>query len=77
MKYAGRVFSGNILVGHICADSMTVLKRKASKLCNRDYQAINMIILHQVNGKEACMLLMRVNKFNSNNKVVRGVWQRK
>ena len=41
MKYAAKVYSSDILVEHICADSMAVLKRKSSVLCNKHYRAID------------------------------------
>ena len=45
-SFAGKVYSGEILRGHIYGNSMAVIKRKASKLCNNYHHAIDEIKLN-------------------------------
>ena len=76
MRYAGKVYCADSLVGHICANSMTALKRKASTLCNRDYHVIDTMMLHRANDEEVDSIkFTRVNKLSPDNRVIRGVWR--
>jgi len=76
MKYAGKVFSSDIFVGNVCANSMTSLKRRASTLCNRYYRAVDTMILHRADDKEVDELkFVRRNRLSPNNQVIRGIWQ--
>lgn len=75
MKFAGKVYSDDILVGNISANNMTELKRKASTLCNRYCRAIDTMILHRVNDEEVDGIkFLRINKLSPNNEIVRGKW---
>lgn len=76
MKFAGKVYSGDILLGNICADSMTSLKKIASRKCNRYFKSIDTMVLHQANNKEVNNLtLVRVNRKSPNNTIIRGQWK--
>lgn len=76
MNYAGKVFSSDIFIGNVSANSMTALKRRASALCNRYNRAVDTMILHRADGKEVDGLkFTRRNVLSPNNEVIRGKWQ--
>ena len=76
MKFAGKVYSGDILLGNICADSITSLKRKASRKCNGYFQEFDTMVLHRANNKEVNNLtLVRVNRKSPNNTIIKGQWK--
>lgn len=75
MKFAGKVYCGNMFVGHICANSFTALKRVASRKCNNYFHAVDTMILHRINDNEEKELkFTRINRLAPNNTVVRGQW---
>ncbi|MBQ2397132.1 MAG: hypothetical protein II304_08895 [Bacteroidales bacterium] len=75
MKFAGKLYSGNLFLGVVCADSISALKRNASRKCNGYFQVMDKIVLHRANDKEVDGLtLTRVNNKSPNNMIVRGQW---
>ena len=75
MKYAGKIYSGDILVGSICANSLPVLKRIASHKCNDYFRPVDTMVLHRADDKEIKELTFtRINKLAPDNGIVRGQW---
>lgn len=75
MRFSGKVYSGDLFLGNICADSMPVLKRNASRKCNGHFQAIDTMVLYRANDKEIDGLTFtRVNRKSPNNTIIRGQW---
>lgn len=75
MKFAGKVYSGNLFLGSICANSMSALKRNASRKCNEHFQAIDKMVLHRANDKDIKDLTFtRINRKSPNNTIIRGQW---
>ena len=76
MKFAGKLYSGYILIGSICANDFTTLKRIASRKCNDYANPIDKMVLHRVNDQENGELtFIRINRLSPNNTVVRGKWE--
>lgn len=77
MKFAGKVYSGDRLLGHVCADSLTTIKRMASQKCNGYNQAIDKMVLHRFDDKEynPGVTFTRFNRISPNNTVIRGQWK--
>ena len=74
-SFAGGVYSGGVLRGFIYGNSMTEIKRKASKLCNSYYHVIDEIKLHRCNNTEnGVITFTRMNKKSPDNCIVRGKW---
>lgn len=74
MNFAGKAYSGDAFAGHVRANSMRGLTRRASMLCNRYSKPVDKVILHQVAGKEDTLVLTRINKLSPNNTIIRGKW---
>lgn len=75
MRYAGKVYAGDLFLGNVCANSMPVLKRNASRKCNGYFQAIDTMILHRADDKEIDGLTFtRINRKIPNNTIIRGEW---
>lgn len=76
MKYAGKLYSDDILVGHICANSFVALKRIASRKCNKYFRAIDTMVLHRADDKEVEKhTFIRINQLAPDNTIVRGQWR--
>lgn len=74
-SFAGKVYSGEVLRGHIYGNSMTEIKQKASKLCNNYHHAIDEIKLHRYNhAEDGIVTFVRINKKSPDNTIVRGKW---
>lgn len=75
MKFAGKLYAGNLFLGHVCANSLHVLKRIASQKCNRYFMAFDKMILHRADDKEVDELsFTRINRLSPDNTVIRGTW---
>lgn len=76
MNYAGKVYVSGVLMGDVCANTFTALKRKASILCNKRYGVIDEMKLHRANGKDfdKLIILTRYNKLSPDNRIIRGQW---
>ncbi len=71
--FEAKVYSGDIYLGLVKANDMSVLKRKASTLCNRYNKAVDTMLV-TINSKEQEIRYSRRNKLSPDNKVIRGVW---
>lgn len=71
--FEAKVYSGDIYLGWVKANDMSVLKRKASTLCNRYNKAIDTMFV-TINGKKQEIRYTRRNKLSPDNKVIRGTW---
>lgn len=76
-NFAGEVYVSGILVGFICANSFSSLKRKASAMCNKRCGGVDRMVLHRVNGKDVDdkVTFTRTNKLSPHNEVIRGEWK--
>lgn len=76
-NFAGEVYVSGILVGFICASSLSSLKRRASAMCNKRCGVVDRMVLHRVNGKDVDdkVTFTRINKLSPNKEVIRGEWK--
>lgn len=76
-KYAGAVYSGNMLVGFVGGNVMKEIKRQASRMCNRHYCADDRMFLHrnEDNRRVGTIILTRQNHLKYNGEIVRGQWR--
>lgn len=76
MKFAAKIYAGNIYVGKISANSFSTLKRLASAKCNRYYKPLDTMTVYHANDKDVVPELRytRINKLVPNNTIVRGTW---
>ena len=77
MKFAAKVYAGDIYVGKVSANSFSALKRLASKKCNNYFKAIDTMTVCRANDEdiETEIRFTRINRKAPNNAVVRGRWQ--
>lgn len=82
MKYKGSVFTGNGYqnkhIGYIEADSLPVLKQKASRLCNgyfNSYDRLEVIYHGEIITTEYIIVFRRYNKKYPNNTIIRDKWR--
>ena len=76
MNYAGKLYSGDVYIGIVNANSMRGLTWRASMLCNRYNKPVDTMILHKAAGQEVNELrFTRHNKLSPNNQIIRGQWQ--
>ena len=74
-QFVGIVYSGDVFLGTVQADSMVALKRKASLKCNGYFNVFDTMIVHRANNKEIDGLkFTRVNRKCPNNTIIRGKW---
>lgn len=76
MKFAGKLYAGNVFLGVVSANTLTGIKRIASKKCNDYYAVMDSLFLFRVNDSEnKCITLSRINKKSPDNRIVRGIWK--
>lgn len=77
MKFAAKVYAGDLYIGKVSANSFSALKRLASKKCNNYFKAIDTMAVYRANAEdtEAEIRFTRINRKAPNNTVVRGCWQ--
>lgn len=77
MKFAAKVYAGDIYLGKVSANSFPVLKRLASRKCNNYFKAIDTMTVYRVNDEDAEneIRFTRINRKAPNNTIVRGCWQ--
>ena len=77
MKFAAKVYAGDLYIGKVSANSFPTLKRLASKKCNNYYHAVDTMAVYRANGEdtENEIRFTRRNRLTPNNTVVRGCWQ--
>lgn len=76
MKFAGKLYAGNLYLGVVSSDTLTGLKRIASKKCNAHYAVMDNLFLFRINDcEDKCVTLSRINKKAPNNTIVRGIWK--
>lgn len=76
MKFAGKLYAGSVFLGVVSADTLTGIKRIASKKCNNHYAVIDNLFLFRINNSESrCVTLSRINKKSPDNRIVRGKWK--
>lgn len=77
MKFAAKVYAGDIYLGKVSANSFPALKRLASRKCNNYYHAVDTMAVYRANdeGTENEIRFTRRNRLTPNNTVVRGCWQ--
>ena len=77
MKFAAKVYAGDLYIGKVSANSFSALKRLASKKCNNYYHAVDTMAVYRANGEdtENEIRFTRRNRLTPNNTVVRGCWQ--
>lgn len=76
MKFAGKLYAGSSFLGVISSDTLTGLKRTASKKCNNHYAVMDNLFLFRINDREdQCVTLSRINKKSPDNRIVRGIWK--
>lgn len=75
MKFAGKIYSGDLFLGDVCANSFKALKRNASRKCNNHFMPVDTMVLHRANDKEVKEVkFVRVNRICPNNTIIRGCW---
>lgn len=74
MKFAGKVYAGDLFLGKISSNTLRGLKQKASRLCNGYYKVCDEVRLYYINGKEDYAVMTRINKISPNNECIRGAW---
>ena len=77
MKFAAKVYTGDIYLGKVSANSFPVLKRLASRKCNNHHHAVDTMAVCRANDEdtEKEIRFTRINRKAPNNTVVRGCWQ--
>lgn len=77
MKFAAKVYAGDIYVGKVSANSFPALKRLASGKCNNYFQVIDTMTVYRANDDdtEKEIRFTRINRKAPNNTIVRGCWR--
>ena len=77
MKFAAKVYAGDIYLGKVSANSFPALKRLASRKCNNYYHTVDTMAVYRANDEdtENEIRFTRINRKAPNNTVVRGCWQ--
>ena len=77
MKFAAKVYAGDIYLGKVSANSFPALKRLASRKCSNYYHAVDTMAVCRANDEdtEKEIRFTRINRKAPNNTVVRGCWQ--
>jgi len=75
-RFFAKVFSGDKFMGEIEGRNLTVLKQKASKLCNNNYNVFDRMLVLRANGEDLskALLFIRENIKAPDNTIVRGIW---
>lgn len=76
MKFAARVYSGDLFLGSISSNSMKGLKSHASSLCNHYNKPIDTLIVYHADFVDIDEVkYTRINKVSPNNEIIRGTWK--
>ena len=77
MKFAAKVYAGDIYVGKVSANSFPTLKRLASGKCNNYFHMVDTMAVYRANDEdtENEIRFTRINRKAPNNTIVRGCWQ--
>lgn len=76
MKFAGKVYAGDLYLGDINANCMTGLKQKASLLCNQHKKPTDTMLVYHANWMDIDEVkYTRINKLSPDNRIVRGSWR--
>lgn len=77
MKFAAKVYAGDIYVGKVSADTFPAIKRLASVKCNSYHQAIDTMVVYRVNDEDTDpeIRFIRLNRKAPNNTIMRGRWK--
>lgn len=76
MKYAAKVYTDDIFLGVVSGNSLSSIKRAATRKCNRYFRMFDTFVLYRASGKEvADIKFMRVNRKCPNNTIQRGEWR--
>lgn len=75
-QYKGKVYSGGKFITRITGKNATELKRKASRICNKYYNTVDIMIVRVCRDEEIVggITLARMNRKSPNNELVRGKW---
>lgn len=77
MKFAAKVYAGDIYVGKVSADTFPVLKKLASGKCNNYFKAVDTMVVYRANDEDMDQEIRftRINRKTPNNNIVRGHWK--
>ena len=76
MKFAAKVYSGDVYLGKISSETMQGLKCRASSMCNNYNKPVDSLIVYHANSVDIDEVkYTRINKLSPNNEVIRGKWR--
>lgn len=77
MKFAARVYAGDVYIGKVSANTFPAIKRLASEKCNNYSKVVDTMVIYRANDEDTDQEIRftRLNRKAPNNTIVRGRWK--